>query len=259
MKYHLIAAAAAFVACGAAGAKDIRIAHVYDKTGPLEAYAKQTQIGLMMGLEYATSGTMMVNGRKIVVIEKDNQGKPDVAKSLLAEAYARRQGRHRGRPDLVPARRWRCCRWPRRTRRSCSSSRRWPTPSPARSGTATSSAPARNSSQDAISNAVALGKQGVTIATLAQDYAFGRDGVAAFKEALARTGASWRTRNTLPRHDHRLHRRRAAPVRRAEGQAGPQDHLHHLGRRQPVTKIADLQPEALRHRDRHRRQHPAGA
>ena len=40
--------------------KDIRIAHIYDKTGPLEAYAKQTHIGLMMGLEYATGGTMTV-------------------------------------------------------------------------------------------------------------------------------------------------------------------------------------------------------
>ena len=42
----------------------------------------------------------------------------------------------------------------------------------------------RNSSQDAISNAVALGKAGTSIATLAQDYAFGRDGVKAFKDAL---------------------------------------------------------------------------
>jgi branched-chain amino acid transport system substrate-binding protein len=42
----------------------------------------------------------------------------------------------------------------------------------------------RNSSQDAISNAVALDKAGVTIATLAQDYAFGRDGVKAFKESI---------------------------------------------------------------------------
>jgi branched-chain amino acid transport system substrate-binding protein len=42
----------------------------------------------------------------------------------------------------------------------------------------------RNSSQDAISNAVALDKAGVNIATLAQDYAFGRDGVKAFKEAI---------------------------------------------------------------------------
>ena len=28
---------------------EIRIAHVYSKTGPLEAYGKQTQTGLMMG------------------------------------------------------------------------------------------------------------------------------------------------------------------------------------------------------------------
>ena len=42
----------------------------------------------------------------------------------------------------------------------------------------------RNSSQDAISNAVALDKPGTVIATLAQDYAFGRDGVKAFKDAI---------------------------------------------------------------------------
>ena len=68
-------------------AKEIRIAHVYDKTGPLEAYAKQTHAGLMMGLEYATGGKMEVLGRKIVVIEKDSQTKPDVGKAQLAAAF----------------------------------------------------------------------------------------------------------------------------------------------------------------------------
>ncbi len=34
--------------------KEIKIAHIYSKTGPLEAYGKQTQVGLMMGLDYAT-------------------------------------------------------------------------------------------------------------------------------------------------------------------------------------------------------------
>ena len=66
---------------------EIRIAHVYSKSGPLEAYGKQTQTGLLMGLDYATGGTMTVNGKKLVVIEKDDQGKPDVGKSLLATAY----------------------------------------------------------------------------------------------------------------------------------------------------------------------------
>ena len=67
---------------------EIRIAHIYSKTGPLEAYGKQTHTGLMMGLNHATGGTMTVGGKKIVVIEKDDQGKPDLGKSLLAAAYS---------------------------------------------------------------------------------------------------------------------------------------------------------------------------
>ena len=47
----------------------------------------------------------------------------------------------------------------------------------------------RNSTQDALAAAVALGKGEVSIATLAQDYAFGRDGVAALKGALAATNS----------------------------------------------------------------------
>jgi branched-chain amino acid transport system substrate-binding protein len=42
----------------------------------------------------------------------------------------------------------------------------------------------RNSSQDALANAAAFDQEGVSIATLAQDYAFGRDGAKAFKDAL---------------------------------------------------------------------------
>ena len=42
----------------------------------------------MLGFEYLTDGTMMLDGRKIVIIPKDDQGKPDVAKSLLEQAYA---------------------------------------------------------------------------------------------------------------------------------------------------------------------------
>ena len=71
----------------AAEAADLKIALIYSKTGPLEAYAKQTEAGLMLGLEYLTGGTMMLDGRKIVVLPKDDQGKPDVAKSLLEQAY----------------------------------------------------------------------------------------------------------------------------------------------------------------------------
>jgi branched-chain amino acid transport system substrate-binding protein len=183
MKLKLIAAVAALCCAASLHAKDIKIAHVYDKTGPLEAYAKQTQIGLLMGLDYATGGTMTVNGNKLVVIEKDSQGKPDVGKSQLASAFAD------DKADIAVG--------------------------PTSSGVALAMLPVaeeykkvllvepavadaitgdkwnryifrtgRNSSQDAISNAVALDKAGVTIATMAQDTAFGRDGVKAFKGAL---------------------------------------------------------------------------
>ena len=67
--------------------KPIKIALIVDKTGPLEAYAKQTLAGFAMGLDYATGGTMMVEGHKLVVIEKDSQTKPDVGRNLLNEAY----------------------------------------------------------------------------------------------------------------------------------------------------------------------------
>jgi branched-chain amino acid transport system substrate-binding protein len=56
--------------------------------------------------------------------------------------------------------------------------------SPATSGTATSSAPAATAARTRIANAAALDQAGTTIATLAQDYAFGRDGVKAFKEFI---------------------------------------------------------------------------
>ena len=179
-----LAALATTVAAPAlAQSKDIKIAHIYSKTGLLEAYGKQTQVGLMMGLQYATGGTMQVNGKKITVIERDDQGKPDVGKSLLAAAYAD------DKVDLAVG--------------------------PTGSGVALAMLPVaeeykkillvepavadaitgdkwnkyifrtgRNSSQDAIANAVAMDKDGVAVATLAQDYAFGRDGVKAFKDAL---------------------------------------------------------------------------
>ena len=81
-------ASMASLAFAQANKGEIRIAHVHSLTGPLEAYGKQTSTGFQMGLEYATGGTMMVAGKKLVVIEKDDQGKPDLGRSLLATAYS---------------------------------------------------------------------------------------------------------------------------------------------------------------------------
>src|SRR5512144_591268 len=80
-------ALALWAASGAALSQELRIALLLAKTGPLEAYAKQTETGFMMGLEYLTGGKMELDGRKLRVIVKDDQAKPDLAKAALAEAY----------------------------------------------------------------------------------------------------------------------------------------------------------------------------
>ena len=183
MKNKLIAAVALLCCATALQAKDIKIAHVYSKSGPLEAYAKQTQIGLMMGLDYATGGTMQINGNKLVVIEKDDQGKPDVGKSQLAAAYADDKADIAVGPTssgvalaLLPiAEEYKKILLVEPAVADAITGEKW-NRYIFRTG--------RNSSQDAISNAVALDKAGVTIATMAQDTAFGRDGVKAFKDAL---------------------------------------------------------------------------
>lgn len=166
-----------------AAARDIRIVHVYDKTGPLEAYARQTQTGLMMGLEYATGGTMRLDGDKLVVTERDGQGKPDVAKAQLAAAYGDDDADIAVGPTssnsalamLPVAEEYRKLLLVEPAVADSITGDRW-NRYVFRTG--------RNSSQDAISNAVALDKPDTTIATLAQDYAFGRDGVKAFRGVL---------------------------------------------------------------------------
>jgi branched-chain amino acid transport system substrate-binding protein len=150
-----------------------------------------------MGLEYATKNTMTVDGRKIVLITKDDQGKPDLAKAALAEAY------QDDKVDLAIG-----------TTASGAALAMLPVAEenkkilivePAVADAITGEKwnryifrTGRNSSQDAISNAVAIGKPGVTIATLGQDNAFGRDGIAAFKEALSKTGATLAAEEYVP-------------------------------------------------------------
>jgi branched-chain amino acid transport system substrate-binding protein len=181
---HFAAGALVLALCaGVAAAQDIKIAHVYDKTGALEAYARQTQTGLLLGLDYATSGTRMVNGHKLVLIEKDTQGKPDVGKSLLASAFADDKADIAIGPTgsavalamLPVAEEYKKILLVEPAVADSITGDKW-NRYVFRTG--------RNSSQDAISNAVALDKAGVSVATLAQDYAFGRDGVKAFKDAL---------------------------------------------------------------------------
>jgi branched-chain amino acid transport system substrate-binding protein len=164
-----------------AQSKEVRIALIASKTGPLEAYAKQTIVGFNMGLNYATGGTMMVGGKKIVVIEKDDQGKPDVGKSQLQAAYADDKVDIAVGPTASPialamlpvAEEYKKILLVEPAVADSITGDKW-NKYIFRTG--------RNSSQDAAANAVALDVPGNVIAILANDNAFGRDGVKASKE-----------------------------------------------------------------------------
>ena len=173
-------ALAAFAAM-AQGKGDIKIAIIASKTGPLEAYAKQTITGFQMGLDYATGGTMAVAGRKLVVIEKDDQGKPDVGKAQLAAAYADDKVDIAVGPTASPvalamlpvAEEYKKILLVEPAVADSITGDKW-NKYIFRTG--------RNSSQDAAANAAALDQPGNVIAVLANDNAFGRDGVKAAKE-----------------------------------------------------------------------------
>ena len=183
----LLCATQVFVAARAED-KPLRIALIEDRTGPLEAYAKQSETGFELGLEYATHGTMMVAGRKIELVKKDSQTKADVARNLLAEAY--------GDDDVDLAVGGTSSAVALAMLPVAQDYKKILIIEPAVADSITGAKwnryifrTGRNSSQDAIANALAIGKPGVIVATLAQDYAFGHDGVAAFRTALAATGA----------------------------------------------------------------------
>lgn len=167
----------------------IKIGVLASLTGALEAYGKQTVNGFKLGIDYATNGTGEVAGKKIEVVYEDTETKPDTAvqkatKLLeddkvnilvgsssssdtlavlpLAEEYKKIMVVEPAVADSITGANWN--KYIFRT--------------------------ARNSSQDAIAGAQAIAKKGVKIATLAQDNAFGRDGVAAFKKAAEKLGAT---------------------------------------------------------------------
>jgi branched-chain amino acid transport system substrate-binding protein len=186
MSLKTLALALALCATTAA-AQETRIALIVGKTGPFEAYAKETETGFMLGLEYLTGGKMELDGKKLKVIVKDDQLKPDLAKAALAEAY--------GDDKVAIA---------VGTTSSGAALAMLPVAEeykkilvvePAVADSITGDKwnryifrTARNSTQDGLAGAATLMGQ-ASIAFLAQDYAFGRDGVKAGKEALAAMGS----------------------------------------------------------------------
>jgi branched-chain amino acid transport system substrate-binding protein len=166
--------------------KDFKVALIAGKTGALETYARETESGFMLGLEYLTRGRMTINGRAIKVIVKDDQSRPDLGRTLLAEAYGD------DRVDIAVG-----------TTSSASALAMLPVAKeykkvliiePAVADAITGDKwnkyifrTARSSMQDALAAASTL-KSG-SVGFLTQDYAFGRDAIKAGKEALIATGS----------------------------------------------------------------------
>lgn len=173
---------------GAKEKEPIKIGIATSKTGALEAYGKQSIRGFELGIDYATKGTNKVAGRVIQIIVEDTETKPDVAKQKalklldndkvdilvgsasstdalailpLAQEYKKVMVVEPAVADTITGSQWN--RYIFRT--------------------------GRNSSQDAVAGAAAIAKQGVKIAVLAPDSAYGRDGVKAFKPVAEKLGA----------------------------------------------------------------------
>ena len=168
-------------------AEPIKIGLIQGLSGPYEVYGKQEITGFKMGLEYATKGTNKILGREVKLIIEDTQLKPARGKMLLTKLYSD------DKVDIAVG-----------PTSSAVALAALPVAKefkkilivePAVADSITGSAwnryifrTGRNSGQDAIANAAAVSKPGVSIATIAQDYAFGRDGVAAYKKAVEKFG-----------------------------------------------------------------------
>lgn len=170
------------------GEQPIKVGILASLTGPLESYGKQTVQGFELGLEYATDGTFKVGDRPIEFIVEDTETKADVAVHKatrlledhevdfivgssssadtlavlpLMEEYQKIMVVEPAVADSITGENWNEYIF--------------------RTG--------RNSSQDAVASAVSIAGEGVKIATIAQDSAFGREGIEAFREAATNLGA----------------------------------------------------------------------
>lgn len=166
----------------------IKIGVLASMTGALESYGKQSTRGFELGLDYATDGTREVAGKKIEFVIEDTETKPEVAvqkatKLLEEEEVDFLVGSSSSGDTLavLPL---------------AEEYQKIMVVEPAVADSITGSEfnpyifrTSRNSSQDAVAGAAAIAKDGVKIATFAPDNSFGRDGIAAFKEAAEKLGA----------------------------------------------------------------------
>ncbi|MGD2186742.1 MAG: ABC transporter substrate-binding protein, partial [Desulfobacterales bacterium] len=176
------------VSLPAVAAEPIKIANIEALSGPFEQFGNQARVGFQLGMEYYTKGSMKLIGRPVEIIVKDSQIKPAIGKQLLTEAYKD------DKVDLAVG-----------PTSSAVAMAMLPVPlefkkilvvEPAVSDTITGKdsnryvfKTSRNSSHDAIGNALVLARPGVSVATVAQDYTFGRTFVEKYKKACEAKGA----------------------------------------------------------------------
>lgn len=188
MSVVLVAGCSQTESASSGGGNTIKVGVLASLTGPLESYGKQTARGFELGLDYATEGKREIGGKKIEFVVEDTETKPDVAvqkatKLLetdkvdflvgssssgdtlavlpLAEEYKKIMVVEPAVADSITGKNWN--KYIFRT--------------------------GRNSSQDAVAGAAAIASKGTKIATMAQDSAYGREGIEAFKTAAEKLGA----------------------------------------------------------------------
>lgn len=187
MRIHRLALAVAIAAgitsVAIAQSNEVKIAHIIGRTGPLEPFATQASRGLKLGLEYATNGTMVVAGKKLVVLDLDTQLKADVGKTLLQAAY-KDQGVDIAVGPTSSAVALAMIQVARENKKILIIDQAAAENLTGNKGSRYVFRTGRNSDHDAYANAAVYAKPGMFIATLAPDYSFGREGIASFKAAL---------------------------------------------------------------------------
>ena len=178
-------------------AEDFKIALITSTTGAFEVYAKQAQIGLQLGLEYATKSSMKVNGRSILVLQKDDQLKPDRARALIEEAF------QDDKVDVVVG-----------STSSANTLAMMPVAEEYKKVLVVDIAAAdsitgskwnkyvvrtgRTVGQEAVASMLLLADKDTSVGVLAQDYAFGRESAEAFKATAKKVGATITSEEFLP-------------------------------------------------------------
>ncbi len=175
---------------GVSLADTVKVALTHGYSGhPFKIFSEQYELGFRLGMDYATNGTMTVNGHKIVILKKDTKFKPDIARSAAAEAFGDDGalfvigGTSSGvTKSMVPV----AAEYKKILIIGPAVADSLVGPSASKYVFKSS----RNSSHDMQAQAIAMNPdENLLIATLAEDYSFGREGIKAFKKAMQARGA----------------------------------------------------------------------